>query len=406
MSFICKRWLPSFPSLLSLVFALGCASTSTPINPETLTFETIDTTIKLPAAARVGVYMTPGELNKEYTVSNAFNRWVLPEGKCIQTAAIKVFGRVFTEVLASESVKAPHLVFKVSGISYVNVVWARYSVDASAVVNFGNGEYVGSFSAKGESSSGMVNDPHALENAYVIAFQSMANQIIKCPRVRDCLMNGFDDSLVSRVSAGESSSNAQTDVHVSASPAASKYEPFFDSIICVRTNTGVGSGFFVDSNGFALTCAHVVAGDYHPAVTLHDGRTLLAEVIAADEELDIALIKTNVASSSWLPIESDPMSPVGTEVIAIGAPFSLDYSLSKGVISAHRMSGSVSYIQTDAALNPGNSGGPIISLITGRVVGMVTSAVPKDISEGLNFAISGPVLEQYIHRNISIMSTK
>ena len=121
---------------------------------------------------------------------------------------------------------------------------------------------------------------------------------------------------------------------------------------------------------------------------------------------DIALLKVAVADVPWLQVSTDAACPVGTEIIAIGAPYALDHTLSKGIVSAYREEADVPYLQTDAALNPGNSGGPVISLESGEVVGMVVSGVRKDISEGLNFAISSPSLRAFLGRQPPFQSAR
>jgi len=79
---------------------------------------------------------------------------------------------------------------------------------------------------------------------------------------------------------------------------------------------------------------------------------------------------------------------IGNDVIAIGTPVGLDWSVSRGIVSAVRIDGSRRLIQTDAAVNQGNSGGPLIELASGYVVGVNTIVIRKDIAEGLNFAVS------------------
>ena len=97
--------------------------------------------------------------------------------------------------------------------------------------------------------------------------------------------------------------------------------------------------------------------------------------LAKDSESDIGLLKVNVENAGWLPIDGDFSPGIGTEVIAIGSPLTLDFTISKGIVSVKRAFGNVVYIQTDAAINAGNSGGPLISLDDGKVAGIVTFGI-------------------------------
>ena len=143
-----------------------------------------------------------------------------------------------------------------------------------------------------------------------------------------------------------------------------------------RSSRGIGSGFIVSNDGYVLTNAHVVAergADTEVNVRLIDGREFKAEVIGADERTDIALLKID---ASDLPIvrTGDPeLSRVGEWVVAMGAPFGFEHTVTAGIISAKARrlptENFVPFIQTDVAINPGNSGGPLFNL-AGEVIGI------------------------------------
>ena len=157
---------------------------------------------------------------------------------------------------------------------------------------------------------------------------------------------------------------------------------------------GIGSGFIISSDGYVLTNAHVVADASEVTVKLTDRREFAAKVIGVDKRSDVALIKIR---ASGLPVVrfGDParIRP-GQWAIAIGSPFGFDNSVTAGVISAVGRplpddSGSsfVTFIQTDAAVNPGNSGGPLFNL-DGQVIGINAQIYSRTGGYmGMSFAI-------------------
>lgn len=155
---------------------------------------------------------------------------------------------------------------------------------------------------------------------------------------------------------------------------------------------GLGSGFVVDREGYILTNNHVVEGADEVKVKLSDDRELTAEIVGTDPPTDLALLK--VESDDLSPIElgdSDAID-VGDWVLAIGNPFGLPRTVSAGIVSAKGRAnvGIVDYenfIQSDAAVNPGNSGGPLVDL-RGRVVGINTAIASRGGgNDGIAFAI-------------------
>ena len=152
---------------------------------------------------------------------------------------------------------------------------------------------------------------------------------------------------------------------------------------------GAGSGFIVSADGYVITNAHVVDGATEVLVTLTDGREFKARLIGADERTDVALVKIDAAALPVLKIGDVGRLKVGEWVLAIGSPFGLQNTVTAGIVSAkQRETGSdVPFIQTDVAVNPGNSGGPLIS-IRGEVVG-VNSQILSPVGSyiGISFAI-------------------
>lgn len=134
-----------------------------------------------------------------------------------------------------------------------------------------------------------------------------------------------------------------------------------------------GTGFFVTSNGYMLTNHHVVEGADKITVTLNDRTELDATLVGSDERSDVAVLKVTGSAFPALPIGDSNLLKVGEPVLAIGSPFGFDYSASAGIVSAKSRSfsreTSVPFIQTDVALNPGNSGGPLFNQ-RGEVIGI------------------------------------
>lgn len=136
-----------------------------------------------------------------------------------------------------------------------------------------------------------------------------------------------------------------------------------------------GTGFFVTSDGYLLTNHHVIEGADKITITLSDRREFDAKLIGFDERTDIAVLKIDGKGKSFpaLPTGNSDALKVGEPVLAIGSPFGFDYSASAGIVSAKSRNAfrdtSVPFIQTDVALNPGNSGGPLFNR-KGEVIGV------------------------------------
>ena len=160
---------------------------------------------------------------------------------------------------------------------------------------------------------------------------------------------------------------------------------------------GIGSGFIINEEGYILTNYHVIQGAQEISVTLSNDVTTTAQVVNYDENQDVAMIKItdeNVEIPATVELgDSDALQP-GEEVIAIGNPLSTELSstVTKGIISATSRSVAVesgvtmNLIQTDAAINAGNSGGPLVNT-KGEVVGINSSKISGEAVEGIGFSI-------------------
>jgi len=164
----------------------------------------------------------------------------------------------------------------------------------------------------------------------------------------------------------------------------------------------LGSGFIVRADGLIVTNRHVITGARKVHVHLPDGRDLTADIVGADALTDIALLRVHAGTLPALRLGSSEEVSVGDAVIAIGNPFGLGQSVSAGIVSARARALEddpyINFLQTDAAINRGNSGGPLLS-ITGTVVG-VTSVIfsPSGGSVGLGFAIPAETVSAVIRQ--------
>ncbi|MED5619524.1 DegQ family serine endoprotease [Ideonella sp. BN130291] len=152
---------------------------------------------------------------------------------------------------------------------------------------------------------------------------------------------------------------------------------------------GVGSGFILSADGFVMTNAHVVEGADEVIVTLTDKRELKAKIIGADKRTDVAVVKIDAANLPFVRIGDVNKLKVGEWVLAIGSPFNLDNTVTAGIVSAkQRDTGDyLPFIQTDVAVNPGNSGGPLINM-RGEVVGINSQIYSRSGGfMGISFAI-------------------
>lgn len=153
----------------------------------------------------------------------------------------------------------------------------------------------------------------------------------------------------------------------------------------------LGSGFIIDATGYVLTNAHVVADATEITVKLTDKRTFKAKVIGSDARTDVALLKIEASGLPKVVIGDANKIKVGEWVVAIGAPFGLENTVTAGIVSAKGRNlpdeNFVPFIQTDAAVNPGNSGGPLFNL-NGEVVGINSQIYSRSGGYmGLSFAI-------------------
>jgi S1-C subfamily serine protease len=204
---------------------------------------------------------------------------------------------------------------------------------------------------------------------------------------------------VTTVPASESTDPTETPQQSPVPPAGSTDEPVADvaaallpSVVQIESGFGIGSGFVYDEAGLIFTAAHVVSGSEEVEVRFSDGRTVTGTVVARDLDQDVAVVAADAGDLVAAPLSGEEVR-VGQTAIAVGSPFGLEQSVTVGVVSGLNRSLDVigrtitGLIQTDAAINVGNSGGPLTDG-SGRVVGInIAIASASGGSDGVGFAV-------------------
>jgi serine protease Do len=155
---------------------------------------------------------------------------------------------------------------------------------------------------------------------------------------------------------------------------------------------GIGSGVIITKDGYILTNNHVVDGASEVKVTMTDGREFIAKVIGRDPQSDIAVVKIAAENLPTVAVADSDKVEVGDVVLAVGNPFGVGQTVTKGIVSATERGGMgiedyENFIQTDAAINPGNSGGALVD-IDGRLIGINTAILSRSGgSQGVGFAV-------------------
>ncbi len=200
------------------------------------------------------------------------------------------------------------------------------------------------------------------------------------------------------------------------------YQKVSPSVVTIKTSTGLGSGWVYSSDGYIVTNDHVVTGETRVEVDFLAGQKVYGDVKATDQYSDLAIVKVDPSGLNLVPLTLGDSSSikVGQIVIAIGNPWGLNGTMTTGIVSAlgrelssgpQTSSGGTfstgDIIQTDASLNPGNSGGPLLNL-DGEVIGINTAirsdtatATNEPVSAGVGFAVSINTVKRVIPSLIS-----
>lgn len=233
----------------------------------------------------------------------------------------------------------------------------------------------------------------------------MAFDVLKVPRslIESIERANPDEAPQSAAPADKLFSSARNLPERSARDQA---ERFGEAVILISTPSGLGSGFLIHPDGYAVTNAHVIQGETRVKCTVFqkgqaDFQRLViddARILAVNNHLDLALLKLehpNKKPFHTVYVSADDALAVGENVFAIGAPLGLERTLSRGVIATTlRNFEGVTYIQTTAQINPGNSGGPLFN-DRGEVIGVCNMKIP--FGEGLGFAIPARYLRDFLN---------
>ncbi|MBL8631548.1 MAG: serine protease [Rhodospirillaceae bacterium] len=215
-----------------------------------------------------------------------------------------------------------------------------------------------------------------LERAVVIAFADAATKLFADPALPQLVMLGEMGTSAPGASAQASAAPTVTPTLISRQPLSKRsfQEHATDirgNVVTVFAGKGTGSGFFV-SDRHIITNAHVVQGAQFVKLKLITGREILGEVMTSDEIRDVALIQSESAGFTGLPVREDDLA-IGSQVFAVGSPKgeSNEGTVSAGIVSSYRTTDGQRWIQSDVNVMPGNSGGPLLD-DKGNIIGLTS----------------------------------
>ena len=217
-------------------------------------------------------------------------------------------------------------------------------------------------------------------------------------------VDGAAGTVVSNASANNTDTLKIDGATGTGEPLAQKITQLRSGVATVFGDIGSGTGFFIGNNGVLLTNQHVVGKAKFVKVRLTTGRELVGEVIRSDPARDVALIKTEQIGVPPLAVRTMD-AVIGEEVFALGSPLgdSFNSTLTKGVLSGVRDLDNHPYLQSDVAILPGNSGGPLLDK-SGQVIGMTVMGLGAKGMAGMNFFV--PIVDALAKLGVQIVSKK
>jgi len=217
-------------------------------------------------------------------------------------------------------------------------------------------------------------------DSFEAAFMAAAENLLKNPEFRDAI-NSESLSTITVIS------DAAVEVKLNYGNSTQSFLDLTDQIekgtVTVRTAGGHGSGFFISSDGYVITNRHVVQGSPRVLVLTSDAE-FYGQVVRVDKQRDVALIKVDITTDFPLKISQRDVR-VGEQIYVVGTPLSeqLSFSVTRGIISGKRSKNGLPLLQTDAAVNPGNSGGPVLNEF-GDVIAISVSGIFSASGGSLN----------------------
>lgn len=189
----------------------------------------------------------------------------------------------------------------------------------------------------------------------------------------------------------------QLELNLKSTDFTAIVEDVIESVVSVQTDKSIGSGAIIDTDGYIVTNYHVIDGATAGAARTFDGEVHAIRVVGFNEQLDIAVLQID-GNFDKLRFGNSNSLTIGERVIALGSPAGLEFSVNEGIISQLRNINGIDYVQTDVALNPGNSGGPLVDA-AGKIIGI--NNFKLEGYEGLNFAIAADEVEPVVENIIS-----
>ncbi len=234
------------------------------------------------------------------------------------------------------------------------------------------------------------------------------------------LAEGLMSSVVNISTSKKVTNRSRPNIPIPQVPEGSPFQDFFNDLFpqgpqgegnSPQTRNSLGSGFVIDEDGIIITNNHVIADADEITVNFSDGSKLIAEIVGTDPKTDIAVLKVEPEGKlNAVPFGDSTDARIGDWVMAIGNPFGLGGSVSLGIVSAVERDISSgpydNFIQTDAAINRGNSGGPLFNM-DGEVVGINTAIIsPSGGSIGIGFSIPSNLATRVIDQLVEFGETR
>ena len=222
---------------------------------------------------------------------------------------------------------------------------------------------------------------------------------IKLNELTDSMIQTRSDLTLIDSEVGSISNKIKTLKNEASEDFSEIIEDSIKAVVTEKTDIGQGTGFILSENGFLITNAHILAGGKSLTISNYLEENLPGQLIGYDTNYDIALIKIS-GIHEYLYLENSNNTQIGEKVIAIGNPLGLQFSVSEGIVSATKRTGILDeeiYIQTDAALNPGNSGGPLINK-KGLAIGINNFKISE--TENLGFALESNKIKEIVNEII------
>jgi S1-C subfamily serine protease len=243
-----------------------------------------------------------------------------------------------------------------------------------------------------ESNSGYGRQSGQGAGAMPSAFRNALRKLVAESRLADIVATNNSDIPAPSYSNWLAISNSNPSRAFSL-PA--DIDKVLEAVVIIRAGQETASGVIISGDGYIVTAAHVVSGVKETAVVLKNGLELSGTVLRVDQAQDLALIKIPGQGHHALELDLEGQTAVGSEIYAVGAPLGeqLSFTVTKGIVSGFREFNQASYLQTDASLNPGNSGGPLVDK-SGRVIGIVSWKVSGNAVQGLSFAVPSKLLSK------------